>query len=103
MQDDRYVLRSITDEIMYEIMSLSGQEYVDIYATKAKELIQQAAKEAAAAAKAEAKEAKAEAKAAEAEAKAAEAEAKAHAEAEADAAEDPTGDVDRDAPEDKSA
>lgn len=91
MQDDRFVLRSITDEIMYEIMSLSGQEYVDIYATKAKELAQQAAKEAAAAAKAEAKEAKAEAKAqarAEAEAKAAEAEAQAHAEAEAeDAAE----------------
>ncbi len=38
MQDDRYVLRSITDEIMYEIMTLSGQEYVDIYASKAKEL-----------------------------------------------------------------
>jgi hypothetical protein len=91
MQDDRFVLRSITDEIMYEIMSLSGQEYVDIYATKAKELAQRAAKEAAATAKAEAKEAKAEAKAqarAEAEAKAAEAEAQAHAEAEAeDAAE----------------
>ncbi len=29
-------LRSITDEIMYELMQLSGQEYVDIYATKAK-------------------------------------------------------------------
>jgi 1-acyl-sn-glycerol-3-phosphate acyltransferase len=36
MQDDRYVLRSITDEIMYEIMTLSGQEYVDKYATTAK-------------------------------------------------------------------
>jgi 1-acyl-sn-glycerol-3-phosphate acyltransferase len=36
MQDDRYILRSITDEVMYEIMTLSGQEYVDIYATKAK-------------------------------------------------------------------
>ena len=36
MQDDRYVLRSITDEIMYEIMTLSGQEYVDMYATTAK-------------------------------------------------------------------
>ena len=31
---DRYVLRSITDEIMYEIMQLSGQEYVDEYASR---------------------------------------------------------------------
>jgi 1-acyl-sn-glycerol-3-phosphate acyltransferase len=38
MENDRYVLRSITDEIMYEIMRLSGQEYVDMYAPKAKEL-----------------------------------------------------------------
>ncbi len=36
MQDDRFVLRSITDEIMYELMLLSGQEYVDIYATSMK-------------------------------------------------------------------
>ncbi len=36
---DRFVLRSITDEIMYEMMRLSGQEYVDIYASKAKDLI----------------------------------------------------------------
>lgn len=39
MAEDRYVLRSVTDEIMYELMKLSGQEYVDMYATKAKELI----------------------------------------------------------------
>src|SRR5690606_3057540 len=32
MSEDRYILRSITDEIMYEIMQLSGQEYVDMYA-----------------------------------------------------------------------
>ena len=32
MEGDRFVLRSITDEIMYELMELSGQEYVDIYA-----------------------------------------------------------------------
>ncbi len=38
MEDDRYILRSITDEIMYEIMRLSQQEYVDMYANKAKEL-----------------------------------------------------------------
>jgi 1-acyl-sn-glycerol-3-phosphate acyltransferase len=30
---DRFVLRSITDEIMFEIMMLSDQEYVDEYAT----------------------------------------------------------------------
>jgi 1-acyl-sn-glycerol-3-phosphate acyltransferase len=36
LEDDRFVLRSMTDEIMYELMSLSNQEYVDIYATKAK-------------------------------------------------------------------
>ena len=40
MENDRYILRSITDEIMYEIMRLSGQEYVDMYAAKAKELAQ---------------------------------------------------------------
>ena len=39
LQNDRFVLRSITDEVMYELMSLSGQEYVDMYATRAKELI----------------------------------------------------------------
>ena len=33
---DRFVLRSVTDEIMYEIMMLSDQEYVDEYATKVK-------------------------------------------------------------------
>ncbi|WP_426244156.1 lysophospholipid acyltransferase family protein [Nocardioides sp. LHG3406-4] len=38
MENDRYILRSITDEIMYEIMRLSGQEYVDMYASDAKDL-----------------------------------------------------------------
>ena len=33
---DRFVLRSVTDEVMYEIMMLSGQEYVDEYASKFK-------------------------------------------------------------------
>jgi 1-acyl-sn-glycerol-3-phosphate acyltransferase len=37
LENDRYILRSITDEIMYEIMRLSGQEYVDMYASVAKE------------------------------------------------------------------
>ena len=36
MSGDRFVLRSVTDEIMYEIMLLSGKEYVDVYAAKAK-------------------------------------------------------------------
>ena len=39
MEGDRFVLRSITDEIMYELMELSGQEYVDIYAQVAKDRI----------------------------------------------------------------
>lgn len=32
--NDRMVLRQITDEVMYSIRDLSGQEYVDQYATK---------------------------------------------------------------------
>ncbi len=43
MEDDRFVLRSITDEIMYELMLLSGQEYVDEYATSMKNRLLQAA------------------------------------------------------------
>lgn len=39
MDNDRFILRSVTDEVMYEIMKLSGQEYVDIYATVAKRQI----------------------------------------------------------------
>jgi 1-acyl-sn-glycerol-3-phosphate acyltransferase len=30
------VLRSITDEIMHELSKLSGQEYVDVYASSVK-------------------------------------------------------------------
>jgi 1-acyl-sn-glycerol-3-phosphate acyltransferase len=37
MEGDRYILRSITDEIMYHIMELSGQTYVDVYATRARD------------------------------------------------------------------
>ncbi|MDQ1295463.1 MAG: 1-acyl-sn-glycerol-3-phosphate acyltransferase [Actinomycetota bacterium] len=39
LEDDRFVLRSITDEIMYALMELSGQEYVDVYASTMKERI----------------------------------------------------------------
>ncbi|MFG3104069.1 lysophospholipid acyltransferase family protein [Streptomyces sp. NPDC048182] len=37
MDRDRYVLRAVTDSVMTEVMRLSGQEYVDMYASKAKE------------------------------------------------------------------
>jgi len=33
---DRFVERAVTDEIMYELMELSGREYVDVYAQKVK-------------------------------------------------------------------
>lgn len=33
MEGDRFVLRSITDEIIYEMNKLSEQEYVDVYAS----------------------------------------------------------------------
>ncbi|MYR46016.1 1-acyl-sn-glycerol-3-phosphate acyltransferase [Streptomyces sp. SID5910] len=36
MDRDRYVLRAVTDSVMTEVMRLSGQEYVDMYASKAK-------------------------------------------------------------------
>src|SRR5258707_10171746 len=32
MDNDKLILRAVTDEIVYEIMNLSGQEYVDEYA-----------------------------------------------------------------------
>jgi len=35
--DDRLALRSITDELMFEIRELTGQDYVDAYATKTAE------------------------------------------------------------------
>ncbi|MFP3990792.1 lysophospholipid acyltransferase family protein [Streptomyces sp. E11-3] len=47
LENDRFILRSVTDEVMYEIMKLSGQEYVDIYATAAKRQIAEAAKQQA--------------------------------------------------------
>lgn len=36
LESDRFILRSITDEIMYELQRLSGQEYSDVYATSVK-------------------------------------------------------------------
>ena len=37
MEGDRLVLRAVTDEIIYELMKLSGQEYIDVYASTLKE------------------------------------------------------------------
>jgi len=37
LEGDRFILRSITDEIMYELGKLSGQEYVDVYASSVKQ------------------------------------------------------------------
>jgi 1-acyl-sn-glycerol-3-phosphate acyltransferase len=38
-ENDKLVLRQLTDEVMYEIRDLSGQDYVDTYATKKPESI----------------------------------------------------------------
>ena len=64
MENDRLVLRAVTDEIMYAILELSDQEYVDRYAASVKVEMERArrekakqAKEAEKAEKAEAKEA----------------------------------------------
>jgi 1-acyl-sn-glycerol-3-phosphate acyltransferase len=36
MSGDRFVERAVTDQIMYELMEMSGREYVDVYAQKVK-------------------------------------------------------------------
>ncbi len=36
MENDRLILRAVVDEIMYKVMELSGQEYVDRYASEVK-------------------------------------------------------------------
>ncbi|MFI6579087.1 lysophospholipid acyltransferase family protein [Nocardiopsis sp. NPDC050513] len=46
MERDPRVLRAVTDEIMYALMSLSGQEYVDRYAQSVKAELEAEAKEA---------------------------------------------------------
>jgi 1-acyl-sn-glycerol-3-phosphate acyltransferase len=47
LENDRFILRSITDEIMYEIMRLGGQEYVDVYSSRAKEIAKEAGRKGA--------------------------------------------------------
>jgi 1-acyl-sn-glycerol-3-phosphate acyltransferase len=44
MAGDRFIERSMTDEIMYSLMELSGQTYVDLYAASVKEKAAKAAK-----------------------------------------------------------
>jgi 1-acyl-sn-glycerol-3-phosphate acyltransferase len=54
MEGDRFVLRSITDEIMYELSRISGQEYVDVYASSVKKTSKSGVDRRAAAARAKA-------------------------------------------------
>jgi 1-acyl-sn-glycerol-3-phosphate acyltransferase len=42
MAGDRFIERAMTDEIMYALMELSGQQYVDMYAASVKERAAQA-------------------------------------------------------------
>lgn len=48
LEDDRRALRAMTDEVMYSLMRLSGQEYVDEYAAGRKLALAAKAQEAAA-------------------------------------------------------
>jgi 1-acyl-sn-glycerol-3-phosphate acyltransferase len=47
MENDRLVLRAVTDEIMYAILELSDQEYVDRYAASVKVEMERARREKA--------------------------------------------------------
>lgn len=38
MAGNRFVERAVTDEVMYDLMLLSGQEYVDVYAASLKKV-----------------------------------------------------------------
>jgi 1-acyl-sn-glycerol-3-phosphate acyltransferase len=37
LESDRFILRSVTDEIMHELRGISRQEYADVYASSVKE------------------------------------------------------------------
>ena len=56
MEGDRHVLRAMTDEIMYALMELSGQEYVDEYAATRKQRMVDSARAKAEEAKVRARE-----------------------------------------------
>jgi 1-acyl-sn-glycerol-3-phosphate acyltransferase len=36
---NRFIERAVIDEVMYELMRMSGQEYVDLYAADVKEAL----------------------------------------------------------------
>jgi 1-acyl-sn-glycerol-3-phosphate acyltransferase len=36
---NRFIERAVIDEVMYELMRLSGQEYVDLYAADVKDKV----------------------------------------------------------------
>jgi 1-acyl-sn-glycerol-3-phosphate acyltransferase len=40
---NRFIERAVIDEVMYELMQLSGQEYVDLYAADVKESLDKSA------------------------------------------------------------
>ena len=42
LEGDRFILRSVTDEIMYELQRLSKQDYDDVYASSVKERLSRA-------------------------------------------------------------
>jgi 1-acyl-sn-glycerol-3-phosphate acyltransferase len=44
LENDRMVQRAVTDEIMYALMDLADQEYVDVYAADAKAAAKTSAK-----------------------------------------------------------
>ena len=44
---NRFIERAVIDEVMYELMRLSGQEYVDLYAADVKEGKEPASREIA--------------------------------------------------------
>jgi len=48
MAGNRFIERAVTDEVIYELMGLSGQEYVDIYAASVKEVKENGVPDAAA-------------------------------------------------------
>jgi 1-acyl-sn-glycerol-3-phosphate acyltransferase len=39
LEGDRFILRSVTDEITYEIARLGGLEYVDVYASSVRQKV----------------------------------------------------------------
>ncbi|MDJ0393063.1 lysophospholipid acyltransferase family protein [Rhodococcus sp. G-MC3] len=53
MAGNRFVERAVTDEVMYDLMLLSGQEYVDVYAASMKDQVRPSSADAETAAAAE--------------------------------------------------